>query len=188
MSGFNLLPWREARREQRRREFRRLLALAVLLGATIVFAGMAINAGRLSVQRERNALLSRENAVLDQQIREVRGLRDEIDALNARRAAVEQLQGRRAQPVRLLDQLVDRVPEGVVLKSIKQGDQMLLTGQALSNARVSEFLHALDKDVRWLGRSQLLEVKAVTAGEARDPRRLVEFTIALDASVNQPEK
>lgn len=180
MSGFNLLPWREESRSRRKREFRRLLVLAAILGVSVVVAMVAANASRLSVQRERNQRLTHENAQLDVRIREVHGLRDEIDALNARRAAVEGLQIRRTQPVHLLDQLVGRVPFGVALKSLKQAERTLLTGYALSNAGVSELLQALDADTPRLGRPELVEVKAVTLGQARDARKLVEFTITLD--------
>ena len=116
MSGFNLLPWREERRQRLRQEFRRLLALAALLGGTVVFAVYALNAGRLAVQYDRNQRLERENAALDQRIREVGNLQREIDALNARRASVERLQAGRMVAVHLLDELAGRVPEGVVLK------------------------------------------------------------------------
>lgn len=180
MSGFNLLPWREERRQRLRQEFRRLLALAALLGGTVVFAVYALNAGRLAVQYDRNQRLERENAALDQRIREVGNLQREIDALNARRASVERLQAGRMVAVHLLDELAGRVPEGVVLKSLKQTDRILLSGHAQSHARVSELLHALGSQPRWLGHPELVEVKAGSSGQARDARRFVDFTVALD--------
>ncbi len=180
MSQFNLLPWREDRRGARKREFRRLLVLAAMLGVAVVFAVVAFNAGRLASQHERNQKLEQENAQLDVRLNEVRGLRDEINALNARRTSVEHLQGRRARTIRLLDELVERVPPGVVLTSVKQAERTVLTGHALSNSGVSDLLHALDSHAGWLGRPELVEVKAVTLGQARDARRLVEFPIALD--------
>jgi type IV pilus assembly protein PilN len=180
VSGFNLLPWRDERRQRRRQEFRRLLALAALLGCSVVFAVFAINTGRIALQHDRNQRLENENAALDRRIREVRNLQQDIEALNARRASVERLQAGRVVTVHLLDELVQRVPQGVVLKSLKQAERILITGQAQSNSRVSELLHALGGQSRWLGRAELVEVKAGDAGQAREAARLVDFTIALD--------
>ncbi len=179
MKRFNLLPWREERRRQRKREFHRLLALAALLGLSIVLAVSAMNAGRLSLQHDRNQLLAQENAALDLRLAEIRGLSEEIDALNARRMAVERLQQIRTAPVHLFDELVRRVPTGIALNSLKQGERVLLSGHAQSNARVSELLHALAGEPRWLGRAELVEIKAASQGQGRDARRVVEFTVAL---------
>ena len=179
MSGFNLLPWREERRQRRKQEFLRWLTLAALLGGSVVFAVFVINAGRLAVQHDRNHRLETENAALDQRIREVRHLKQEIEVLNARRASVERLQAGRIVAVHLLDELVERVPQGAVLKSLKQTDRILMTGHAQSNARVSELLQALGGQTRWLGPPELVEVKAGVTGQGRDARRVVEFTIAL---------
>ncbi len=179
MSGFNLLPWREERRQRRKQEFLRWLTLASLLGGSVVFAVFAVNAGRLAVQHDRNQRLESENVALDQRIREVRDLKKDIEALNARRASVERLQAGRVVAVHLLDELVERVPQGVVLKSLKQTDRILMTGHAQSNARVSELLQALGGQTRWLGPPELVEVKAGVNGQGRDARRVVEFAIEL---------
>lgn len=179
MSGFNLLPWREERRQRRKQEFIRWLALAALLGAAVVCAVFIVNAGRLVVQRERIQRLETENAALDQRIREVRTLQQDIDVLNARRASVERLQAGRVVAVHLLDELVERVPQGVVLKSLKQTDSILLTGHAQSNARVSELLQSIGGQSRWLLNPELVEVKSGVTGQARDARRVVEFAISV---------
>ncbi len=179
MSGFNLLPWREERRLRRKQEFVRWLALAALLGGTVVCAAFVVNTGRIAVQHERNQRLEAENAALDQRIREIRSLQQDIDALNARRASVERLQAGRIVAVHLLDELAQRVPQGVVLRSLKQADGLLLSGHAQSNARVSELLQALAGQSRWLGNAELIEAKAGTAGQGRDARRVVEFAISI---------
>lgn len=180
MSGFNLLPWRAERRRRRTQEFHRWLALAALLGGSVVFGVFVINAGRLTVQHDRNQRLEAENAALDERIRQVRNLQQEIEALNARRASVERLQAGRIVAVHLLDELAERVPQGVVLKSLKQTERTLLTGHAQSNARVSELLRAIGTQPGWLGHPELVEVKAGATGQGRDSRRVVEFAIALD--------
>ncbi len=180
MNRFNLLPWRESRRDERKREFWRLLGLSATLGLVIVIAMALVNSERIERQEERNRWLKSENALLDARIREVRDLREQIEGLNARRVAVEQLQQERSRPVRLLGELATRVPRGVVMKSIKQGEHLSVSGFAMSNALVSELLRALEAGSDWLGHPQLVEIKAGSVGQGRDARRVFEFMITLE--------
>jgi len=180
MIRLNLLPWREQRRRERKQQFQRQLGLVVALALSVVLAVFLVNAGRIAIQSERNQLLSKENALLDSSIREIKQLEQQIASLNARRAAVEQLQNGRAYPVCLLDELAHRLPQGVVLRSLKQSDGLLLNGVAQSNARVSEFLHVLDDRASWFGQPELGEIKSANLGQGRDSKKVVEFSIRLN--------
>lgn len=181
MMKLNLLPWREERRRERKRQFKRLLGLAGALGLAIVLATFAVNGGRIALQDGRNQMLITENAALDASIREIRNLKEQIAALQARRASVERLQASRSVPVHLLDELVNRVPQGVVLKAVKQAERLTLAGYAQSNGRVSELLRSLQAGAEWLGQPELIEIKSASLGQGRDARRLFEFTIAMEA-------
>lgn len=180
MMKLNLLPWRDERRRERKRQFQRLLGLAGALGLAILFAIFAVNGGRVALQDARNQTLISENAALDVSIREIRSLKQQIEALDARRASVERLQASRQGPVHLLDEIVNRLPQGVVLKSVKQAERLSLTGYAQSNARVSELLRSLEAGADWLGHPELVEIKSASIGQGRDARRLFEFTIAME--------
>jgi len=158
----NLLPWREERRRERKQQFQRQLGLMSVLGLSVVLAGYVIN------------------AKLDIRLREIQQLQAQIAGLNARRAAVERLQNGRAHPVRLLDELATRVPQGVALKSLKQTDKLTLNGIAQSNARVSELLRALHTEANWLGWPELGEIKSANLGQGRDAKKVVEFNISLE--------
>ena len=109
MIRLNLLPWREQRRRERKQQFQRQLGLVAALALSVVFAVFIANARTIAAQEARNHLLSSGNAKLDIQIREIRQLEQQIAALNARRAAVDQLQTGRAYPVRMLDELVTQI-------------------------------------------------------------------------------
>ena len=62
-----------------------------------------------------------EIAKLDEQIKEIDRLRDQIQAAHcARKQVVETLQANRSEAVHLLDQLVRQLPDGIYLRSIKQ--------------------------------------------------------------------
>lgn len=188
MISFNLLPWREAQRRERKRLFNGTLVLAALCGLIVVLMISAVNAAHLSAQRGRNQTLLSENTILDQRLREIQGLRQDIDVLKARQHAVERLQADRMRPVHLLDELVSRVPPGVMLKTIKQGDRLALTGLAQSNARVSELLRNLSTSSSWLGQAELIEIKAGSFGQGKEARKVFEFnvSIALPAEVFSP--
>ncbi len=181
MMRFNFLPWREDRRNEKKAIFKRLAALHITLALSVVLVVWFVNEEKLNIQSERNALLNSEIKMLDIKIQEVSTLNQEINALQARQSAVEKLQTNRNQPVYLLSFLVEKVPTGIMLKSIKQGDQILLSGFALSNARVSELLHNLSESPSSLGLGQpeLIEIKSATYSAGKDSRKLFDFTVAV---------
>lgn len=183
MIRINLLPHRAERRAQRRRDFYTLIALAFGAAIVMVFAiGFVIN-GYINLQTERNTFIKTENAKLDEQIKEIASLRQDLEALKARQQAVEDLQADRNLPVHLLDELVRRVPEGVYLQSLVQDNlKVTLTGLAQSNDRVSELLRNLNTNNQWVGSPELVEIKAITVG--RDAKRLFQFTLRL--TINRP--
>lgn len=184
MVRINLLPHRAEKRAQRRRDFYALIALAFGAAVVIVIAVAFIINGYIGVQNDRNAFIKGENAKLDEQIKEIASLRQELDALKARQQAVENLQADRNLPVHLLDELVKQVPEGVYLQSLKQDNlRVTLTGFAQSNERVSELLRNLGYNSTWIGAPELVEIRAVTQG-GRDGKRLFQFT--MNVTINRP--
>ena len=181
MTRFNFLPWREDERRQKKQLFQRQLALCGLLGLTIVFVIWFVNERRVQTRAERNALLSSHIASLDVRLREIASLRRDIQALQARQHAVEALQAGRHQPVQLFQALAASIPEGIMLKSLEQGEQLSLSGYAVSNGRVSELLRNLDPERTHLltAQPELVEIKSGSFGEGREARKLFEFTIML---------
>ncbi|ABR88886.1 PilN type IV pilus assembly protein [Janthinobacterium sp. Marseille] len=185
MIRINLLPHREERRKQRQKDFVALLLLSGILGALIVIAVGAYFSSQLSDQQQRNTFIKTENTRLDGEIKEVANLKQEIEALKARQQAVEDLQSDRNQPVYLMDELAQQVPEGVYLKSFKQdGQRVLLNGYAQSNERVSEFLRNLGNQSPWLERPDLIEIRSTGIGAGKDAKKVFEFTI--NAGIKRP--
>ncbi len=180
MIRINLLPHRMAKRRQRRQQFYALSAGMVLLGALIGLGVHMIYVGHIEHQEARNAFLKDEIARIDRDIAEIRRLREQIDAMLARKQVIESLQGTRAETVHLFNELAQRLPDGVYLKSAKQtGRQVRVVGLAQSNARVSHFMRNLEASA-FLEQPRLIEAKAVT----QDARRLSEFT--LDIAIRPP--
>jgi type IV pilus assembly protein PilN len=181
MIRINLLPHREAKRKQKQAAFYALLGLGGAAGVAIVLAVGGYNASRISIQNERNQVLTTANADLDKKIKEIANLKQEIEALQARQQAVEDLQGDRNQPVYLLDELVKQTPDGVYLKTIKQdGQKVMMDGFAQSQERVAELLRNLSNSSPWLERPDLSEVKAVTLAGSKVGKKVVEFTLSVN--------
>ena len=171
----NLLPHREERRKRARQHFFVLAGGTALAGILIVVAMHGFYATKIEIQADRNKFLKSEVAKLDKEIAEINKLKDEIQALLARKQVIETLQADRAQTVHLLDQLVRQMPEGVYLRSIVQrGLRVKLLGYAQSNARVSTLMRNIEASP-WLELPELVEVKANNV----DKRRVSDFDLNL---------
>ena len=183
----NLLPHRELRRKQRKQAFFAGLVGAVLVGAAISALGFVGLQQMTAAQVDRNTYLSAEIKRLEGQIKDISDLKTEIDALKARQKAVEDLQVNRNVPVHLLAELVKQTPEGIYLTSIKQGDNnVVVSGVAQTNERVSEFLRNTANNSQWLDKPDLVEIKAVAlppAAGSRELRRLFEFSLRVGMRV-----
>jgi len=180
----NLLPHRDERRKRARTHFAVLGAMTFVLGLVIVGAVHIVNAQRIAAQEDRNTFLKGEIAKLDKQIADIKKLKDEIQALLARKQVIETLQADRAQTVHLLDQLVRQMPEGVYLKSVKQkGLAVNLDGFAQSNARVSTLMRNIESSP-WLEKPALVEIKATLVNK----QRVSEFNLNLSLKPVKPEQ
>lgn len=184
MIRINLLPHREEKRRQRRQQFYTISVAMVLLGGLIGFAVHSVYGGYIERQEARNAFLKSEIAKLDIEIAEIRRLREQIDALLARKQVIESLQSTRAETVHLFNELAFGMPEAVYLKSLKQtGQRVTLVGYAQSNARVSHLMRNLDGS-SFLEQPGLVEVKAATV----DNRKVSEFTLSIDIESPKAEE
>lgn len=162
MIRINLLPHREAKRAQRKREFNFILVGVLVAAAALWYAGKLYLDERTATQQRRNDLLVLENKKLTEQIDEIKKLKDQTAALLARKQVVETLQVNRSASVKLVDQLVRQLPDGVYLKTVKQtGQKINLVGVAQSNARVSTLMRNLESSP-YLQNAELVEIKAVT--------------------------
>ena len=177
----NLLPHREAARKSRQEKFYAILGFSALLGMLISMGVYSWYVSKIDAQKEKNAFLSAEIKQLDSQIKDIATLQAEITALKARQNAVEDLQENRNLPVDLLSELVRQLPDGVYINSMKQENQnILITGVAQSNERVSELLRNVSNNSLTLTKPDLVEITAITiALTPRDQRRVSNFSMRL---------
>jgi len=159
MARINLLPWREARRQRRQRDLVSAIVAAVIVTLLAGFAVQMQFSSMIDSQKERNTFLS-------QQIQELNKIIKEIDRLEARKQdllasmkIIQTLQESRPEIVRLFDELVTAMPEGVFIVDLKQSDgNITLQGRAQSNARVSALMRNIE-DSEWIGSPQLLVIE-----------------------------
>ncbi len=162
MAQINLLPWREERRQELKRQFLVVLVMVGLLGGGLVLLGDRVVNGQINYQQARNAYLTDSISELDKQVKEIKKLKRRREQLIERMRVIQELQGNRPIIVRIMDQIVRTVPDGVYYTSLKsKGKKISIDGVAESNNRVSSLMRRLDAS-DWLRAPNLDKVQAAT--------------------------
>lgn len=185
MIRINLLPHRAEKRKARQIQFIAFGVISFMLGAMLVLMVHLAIIAQIDVQERRNNFLTKEIAILDKQIDEIKKLREQTKSLLARKKVVEDLQSTRSDVVHLLDQMLRILPDGVYLKSLKQtGLKISIVGLAQSNARVSTLMRAIE-DSPWLGGAVLVEIHATNDKGGRLNEFQLNFNL-LQKQLSQP--
>lgn len=160
MARINLLPWREVRREELKRAFLTILGLVAALAVVLLVLGDRVVNGQIENQRARNDYISQNIRELDKQVEEIKDLQRKRNQLVERMRVIQELQGNRPIIVRVLDQLVRTVPDGVFYTSVSSRNNSLsIDGVAESNNRVSSLMRRLDAS-DWLKNPNLDAVRS----------------------------
>ena len=168
MAKINLLPWRQELRKEQQRQFLTILGLSAVLVILAVFAVYLQYSRMIGIQESRNQYLTQQINEVKKQIREIDELASKKDRLLARMEIIQQLQRNRPEIVRLFDELVRVMPEGVHLTSLKQKDRNLkMNGIAQSNARVSALMRNIDQS-DWLTKPKLDIIEVGKKESARE--------------------
>lgn len=155
MAHINLLPWREEQRKEQLRQFVTMLGLSVVLMLLIIAAVHLQYSRMIGAQESRNTFLKNETAAVEKQIREINSLAKEKKRLLARMEVIQQLQRDRPGIVHLFEEMVNVIPEGAHIKTLKQsGKKLTINGIAQSNARVSAYMRNIDAS-SWLTKPEL---------------------------------
>lgn len=182
MARINLVPWREKRREQRKRDFIMFLGAGAV--ATLLVMGLwhLINQSMIDNQIDRNNLLRKEIQLVDAKLAEIKRLDETKQRLLARMELIQSLQESRPKAVRLMDDIVLMMPEGVVLSSIKQsGNNISIEGNAQSNAQISALMRNIE-ETEWLARPTLRLI------ESKDTEGLNRFSLTMQQDKREPRE
>lgn len=175
MPTINLLPWREAERKKRQRDFGVALGASVVAGIAVVLATMFVYDGMIDGQKARNDRLLAEIAELEKSIEEINGLERQKERLLARMEIINELQKSRPEIVHLFDEITRQMPDGVYLTSMKQtGNRIEIRGVAQSSTRVSALMRQIDAS-KWMSDPEVERVSTTTRGSSRQS----EFTVYL---------
>lgn len=190
MAKINLLPWRQELRKQRQQEFVAIVvAVAVIAVAIVLFAHMALSK-QVSDQLERNSYIRAEISTLDSQIKEIDELQKRREELLSRMKVIQDLQGHRPVIVRVFDEFVRAMPDGVYFRTIeRKGDVFSISGVAESANQVSALMRNLDSS-QWF-KSPVLskvaaEASAATTTKAKTTATQASNSFSLSVMLETP--
>lgn len=181
MAKINLRPWREELRAEKQKQF-----VVMILGAAILAAGLAFlwktdMDSRIAYQQSRNAYIQTAMKQLDAQIKEIESLKRKRDELLARMKVIQDLQGKRPVIVRVFDEMVRTLPDGLFYTDLKKvGDRIDVVGMAESNSRISSLMRKFDES-DWFTDPNLTNVAAA------DKRRAGYSQFNLSVQQKTPE-
>ncbi len=160
MAKINLLPWREELRKEKQRQFLSVLGLVFALGVVVVFAYKYTVGLQIDSQQQRNNYLKGEIKSLETQIKEIEKLEKERQQLIERMDMITDLQRSRPKVVRLFDELVRAIPEGLNLSSLERREHILtVKGSAESAQRITAFMRNIEES-KWFSNPSLKDIKS----------------------------
>lgn len=159
MTEINLLPWRERKREQEKKMFTTMLLTGVTIAAVIVFLINSYASHLVSNQTARNQTLEKEITSLNDQIKEIKALKQIREGLISRMSIVQNLQSTRTLMVHLFDELIKVMPPGIyVTKLERQNDIVSVWGYTESNTNISFLMRSIESNA-WIQTPVLTEIK-----------------------------
>jgi type IV pilus assembly protein PilN len=160
MAQINLLPWRDERRQEMQQEFMIILGMVAALGGVLILLGDFFFNGQIDNQKSRNAYLEKNIEILNREVAEIQDLQRKRTQLLDRMQVISELQGNRPIIVRILDQVVRTVPDGIFYTSLEaKGSTISIQGISESNNRVSSLMRRLDSSA-WFSEPNLMGVKS----------------------------
>lgn len=164
MTRINLLPWREERKERRRKYFLVFLFAVAGVAALAVWLADQVIDRAIDRQMTRNSQLSREVTGLDSRIKAIDGLHEQREQLMERMKVLQDLESDRSAGARVLDQLARAVPDGVQLREVSiDGGAVAISGTAASNHDLAQLMRRLEASENL----QAPRLQQVQANEAR---------------------
>ena len=166
MAKINLLPWREERRKELLKEFLIMLGFIALVAVITIGAVHFYHSQLIEMQKARISFIDKHIDEVDKKIVEIKELEKKKESLLSRMRAIESLQRDRPLIVRLFDELVRSMPDGMSVTKLTQlsAGTISIEGEAQSNARVSSFMRKIEQSL-WLQGAKLKVIKEKTVNK-----------------------
>jgi type IV pilus assembly protein PilN len=146
MIRINLLPVRA--KKKRNTSIYQIVAMSgvLMVAAVTAFTVHTVYANKVAEREKKVAENAASIKNLQAIIGEVNQLDKQKQRLLAQLAVIDKLEKGKRGPVRVLDELSNSIPKRVWITSFReQGGALSLTGSAVDNADISEFMRALQK-------------------------------------------
>ncbi len=188
MANINLLPWREERRQELKQAFLVVLGVVAAFGVVlVVLADMAVS-NAIDGQNGRNQYLQKQIGELELQVKEIRELEKKKQELLDRMKVIQELQGNRPIIVRIFDEMVRSLPDGVFYNELsRSNDAIKLVGIAESNNRISSLMRKVDKS-EWFDDPNLTAVTAKPVFGEQASEFTMSFNISTPSVVEEGEE
>ncbi|WP_455262238.1 PilN domain-containing protein [Neisseria sp.] len=176
LTRINLLPYREEIKQRKQQQFKVLMLGAFAVGLGLAAATYLGIDSVISNQEGRNNFLQTEIDRLDRELGEIDKLRQEKEALLAKKLKVEELQEKRYQAAYILDSLNTLTPDNTYLTALEAESPISykISGHAISDNKIAVMMRSLPSTGIFL-QPELLSIKKVDNYQ--------EFT--LKSSINQ---
>ena len=142
--NINLLPWREAQRERRTRQFYLIVACMLIVGVVLGLLISHYYQLKLAAQQQRNAYVSDHIERLNADIEGVSRYATDAERLGEQIAVFQALQSEQTDTVQLFNDVANSVANGVIYQRLaKNGNSVSVTAVAGSERQVSEQLRRI---------------------------------------------
>lgn len=133
--------------------------IGIIIAVVIVFLINYYAVHLKNNQTLRNEMMRLEITRFDEQIKEIKTLKQVREGLISRMSIVQNLQSTRTLMVHLFDELIKVMPQGVyVTKLERQNDVVSVWGYAESNTNISLLMRSIENNA-WIQSPVLTEIK-----------------------------
>ena len=168
----NLLDWRTELGTLRRQQYLAMLGAGVVAAVIGVMAVVYGVDSAIEFQQQRNEFLRGQIAEMEKKIKEIEEIEKVKANLLARMKVIEELQASRAAMVHFFDEMLNTLPDGVYIRSLRQNaTSVSIEGTAESNGRVSAYMKNIESS-KWFAEPKLVVINTKDVGR----RRQAEFT------------
>jgi type IV pilus assembly protein PilN len=166
MPTINLRPWREELRAERQKQFISVLVGVLIIACGLVFLWTSNVDSGIEFQNSRNAYMQSSMTELDKKIAKIKKLKSQKKKLLDRMKVIQDLQGTRPVIVRVFDELVRTLPDGLYYESLKRSNDVLsIQGLAESNNRISGLMRNFEMS-EWFSNPNLTDVSSVKGDDS----------------------